>query len=211
MARGTTSGVPSAASRGVAGFVALVAAVTLATRLYLRLEQSDGLLDALAYMSQYFTILTNAITFLVLAWIAAGRDLPPRWIKAVVIAIACVGVVYHSLLAHLVNLNGLELWADHGTHTFVPILTVAWWIFLAPKPDYRTRDLPLWIAWPSVYCVYILTRASYSGFYPYPFLNVPEIGWGGLARAVGGLLLGFVLVGLVLGWSGRLAAGRAAN
>ncbi|WP_224814331.1 hypothetical protein [Hasllibacter sp. MH4015] len=52
----------SGAARKGAALIALVAAITLATRLFLRAQQSDGVLDALSYMSQYFTILTNTIT-----------------------------------------------------------------------------------------------------------------------------------------------------
>jgi len=176
----------------------------LAVRLYLRVQQSDGALAAISYLAQFFTILTNAITLLLMVWIALGRPVSSRIVKAVIIAIVCVGVIYHALLAHLVSLNGLDLWADHGTHTFVPILSGLWWIFVAPKPEFRWVDIGLWILWPVVYCIYILVRANYSGFYPYPFLNVPEIGWNGLLVNVAGLLVGFIVVGFLLTGAGRL-------
>lgn len=193
----TDMNLSGSARRGALA-IAAVAAVTLAVRLWLRVEVSDGLVDALSYMSQYFTILTNTLTMLMMAWLGAGKTLPPRIIKAVVIAIVCVGLVYHTMLAHLVDLSGLELWADHGTHTFVPLLTGLWWVFFGPRPPLRLSDIPLWVAWPLVYCGYILVRAEFSGFYPYPFLNVPEIGWTGLAASVAGLVVGFVVVGLLL-------------
>lgn len=193
----------STAARKGAAFIAIVAAVTLATRLYLRVQQSDGILDAVSYMSQYFTILTNTLTLLMMLWIAVGRNTSARLIKVICIGIVLVGIIYHTLLAHLVSLSGLDLWADHGTHTFVPILSGLWWIFLAPKPHLHWSDLPLWVAWPLLYFVYILIRASFSGFYPYPFLNVPEIGWDGLATSVAGLLVTFVVVGMVMTLLGR--------
>ena len=188
-----------------AATIALVAFVTLATRLYLRTLQSDGMLDALLYMSQYFTILTNTITLVMMTWITFGRTISPRLVFAVVVAIVCVGLIYHSLLAHLVSLSGIDLWADHGTHTFVPLLAGVWWILLAPKAGFQTTDVILWVTWPLVYCIYILLRASSSGFYPYPFLNLPEIGWGGLLSSIAGLLVGFVVVGIVLNILGWLA------
>lgn len=197
----------AAARRGALG-IAFVALVTLIVRFWLRLQQSEGVFDALSYMAQYFTLLTNTLTLVMMAWIAFGRDVSPRIAKAVVLAIVCVGLVYHTLLAHLVSLSGIDLWADHGTHTFVPLLSGLWWVFLAPKPALRWSDLALWVLWPLVYCVYILIRAEGSGFYPYPFLNVPEIGWDGLATSVAGLLLGFIVVGLGLTGLGRLARGR---
>lgn len=199
--------ISQGARRGAA-VISIVAAVTLATRLYLQVQQSDGLLDALSYMSQYFTILTNAMTLLIMLWIAAGRGLPPRLIKSVSIAIVGVGIVYHALLAHLVTLTGIDLLADHGTHTFVPLLTGLWWVFLAPKPTFRWSDVPLWVAWPMIYCGYILIRASFSGFYPYPFLNVPEIGWNGLLVSIAGLVLAFAIIGLVMTVLGHFVPSR---
>lgn len=208
MAQDQTDGTLSQNARRGAAVIAIVAAITLATRLYLRVLQSNGLLDALSYMSQYFTILTNAMTLLMIFWIATGRDLSPRLIKSVAIAIVGVGIIYHALLAHLVTLTGIDLLADHGTHTFVPLLTGLWWIFLAPKPPFRPSDIPLWVTWPLIYCVYILIRASFSGFYPYPFLNVPVIGWNGLFVSVAGLVLAFAIIGLVMTALGRFALPR---
>jgi len=102
-------------------------------------------------------------------------------------------------------LSGIDLWADHGTHTFVPLLTGLWRGFLAPKPAVRWDEIPMWVAWQIVYCVYILIRASFSGFYPNPFLNVPVIGSAGLIGAVVGLVLGFVAIGLSLTALNRFA------
>lgn len=186
-----------------AAAIAVVATITLAVRFYLRWQQSESVLAALSYMAQYFTLLTNTMTLLLMLWITMGRPISLQLIKAIIIAIVLVGVLYHALLSHLVSLSGIELWADHGTHTFVPVLSGLWWVFLAPKPDFRWSDVGLWLIWPILYVVYIMTRASFSGFYPYPFLNLPEIGWGGLIPSVAGLLVAFVVVGWLMTFLGR--------
>ena len=191
-----------------AAFIAFVAGVTLITRLALRIEQSNGLLDAVSYMSQYFTILTNAIVFLMMLAIATGKLVRPVIVRTVVIAIACVGLLYHSLLAHLVSLSGLDLLADHGTHTFEPILSVIWWLLWAENPKVRRTDPLLWVAWPLLYTAYILVRASFSGFYPYPFLNFPVLGTTALLINVLVISTGFVIVGFVLSGVGRLIHAR---
>lgn len=199
----------SANARRGAALVAVVATLTLAARLWLRTEQSGGLLAALSFLTQFFTILTNAMTLGLMLWIALGLGVPPRLTRALVIAIVCVGLIYHALLAHLVSLSGMALWADHGTHTFVPLFAGLWWIFLAPKQKLRASDALLWVAWPLTYCIYILIRAAFSGFYPYPFLDLPQIGWVRLIANTAGLLLGFVVVGLALAaverWMPRVA------
>lgn len=173
-------------------------------RFYLRLQTSDTALAALSYIAQYFTLLTNTIILLVMLWVALGRGISARLLRAAVISIICVGVVYHAVLAHLVSLSGIALWADHGTHTFVPALAALWWVFLAPKPRLTITDPIIWVAWPLIYCAYILIRASSSGFYPDPFLNLPDIGSAALATNIAGLSLGFIIAGLILTAIGHL-------
>jgi len=197
----------SPAARFGAAIVAVVAAGTLSLRLHLRMLESESLSAALSFLTQYFTILTNAMTLILMIAVAIGLNVSARIVRAIIISIVCVGLLYHTLLAHLVSLSGLALWADHGTHTFVPILSGLWWLFLAPHPRLGLGEIAFWLAWPLAYCAYILVRASFSGFYPYPFLNVPEIGWTALAINVVGMLIGFVIVGLVLTFVSRLTQG----
>ena len=160
-------------------------------------------------MARFFTILTNAIIMVVMALIASGRNVSVRWVKTVVIAIVIVGIIYHLLLAHLVDFTGLAFWADHGVHTVVPALSLVWWLFLVSKPAFQWSDLGLWVQWPIAYCTYILIRASFSGFYPYPFLNLPELGWNGLAVSIAGLLVSFIVAGLVITAVGRVVSIRS--
>lgn len=196
----------STPARKAALGIAAVAAITLLTRIYLRAREDGGVVEAISYLSQYFTILTNAAVMVMMLLIASGRHVPVRLVKAVVIAIVIVGIIYHLLLAHLVEFVGLAFWADQGVHTVVPALSLLWWLVFAFKPPLRRSDLMLWVAWPILYCTYILIRASFSGFYPYPFLNLPELGWGGLSMSILGLLVSFVVIGFALTAIGWFAA-----
>ena len=183
--------------------IAAVAGATLVLRIILRLEISGGVIGSLSYLSQFFTILTNFLVFITMLLIGRGHRISPRIIRALTVAIACVGLVYHTVLAHLLDLSGLDLLADHGVHTIVPILTLLWWLFLAPKPKVSGMDPLLWTLWPLLYCGYILIRASGSGFYPYPFLNVTELGGSNVAFNVVILVGVFIVVGLALAFLER--------
>ncbi|MEL6104318.1 MAG: hypothetical protein AAFR68_23835, partial [Pseudomonadota bacterium] len=114
----------SETARRAALGIAIVAAVTLLTRVYLRTSEDGSVLGAVSYLSQFFTILTNAVIMMVMALIAAGRNVATRSVKAAIVAIVIVGIVYHLLLAHLVEFVGLAFWADHGVHTVVPALSL---------------------------------------------------------------------------------------
>jgi hypothetical protein len=198
----------SPASRKAAAVIAFVTMITLATRVYLRMDLGDNFFQALSYLSQFFTILTNTVVLVMTGLIASGKNISPRFTKTITIAIVGVGLFYHVLLAHLVDNQGLALLADHGVHTFVPLFTALWWVFLAPKAPLQTSDLGLWIVWPLTYCAYILIRGHFSGFYAYPFLNVPEIGWSSLVTNVVGLSVAFAVLGLLLTGVARLVSGR---
>lgn len=190
-------------------FAASIAAVTgstLLTRVLLRIDGGETLVEALVSVTQYFTILTNTLVLLVMAWIAAGRAVSARLMLCVVISITCVGLIYHLLLAHLNPSHGRALASDHGLHTVVPFLTVAWWLLWGEKPALRWNDPLLWIIWPLAYCAYVLARAAFSGFYPYPFLDLPSLGSARLAANLVGMVLVFAVVGLALTGLGKVAA-----
>lgn len=182
----------------IALFIALIAGLTLVLRVVLRTRETGSVIEAVSYLSQFFTILTNLLVFCAMLAVALGYQVAPRLLTALTIAIVGVGIVYHTALAHLLELSGLALLADHGVHTVVPALTLLWWLLFAQKPTFQPTDILTWIAWPLIYCAYILLRASGSGFYPYPFLNVSTLGAGSVAFNVVALCVAFVFIGLVL-------------
>ena len=196
-----------------AASIVAVAAITLLTRVLLRIDMGETPVEALVYMTQFFTILTNTLVLLVMAWIwiAAGQAVSARLMLCVVISITCVGLIYHLLLAHLNPSHGLALASDHGLHTVVPCLTVAWWLLWGEKPALRWFDSLLWIIWPLAYCAYALARAEFSGFYPYPFLNLPSLGSAQLVANLVSMALVFAVVGLALAGLGKVAAAARAK
>ena len=58
-------------------------------------------------------------------------------------------------------------------------------------------DLPHWLIWPCLYCLYALTRGQISGRYPYPFLDVAALGWPMVALNIAGLVMVFAMLGLI--------------
>lgn len=186
------------AARPIAGAIALFAGAVLLLRVWLSVGETGSLGAALLAMSQYFTVLTNLAVCLILAAIAAGRRVPVLAQFAIVTGIAGVAVIYHVFLAHLVTLQGLELWVDHGLHSFVPALAVLWWLLFAPKPAFGVAMMLASVVWPLLYGAYILARAHFSGFYPYPFINLDELGWSGLRLNIVYIILGFNAIGSIL-------------
>ncbi len=148
----------------------------------------------------YFTILSNGLV----AWIAlrgaltadGGRDL--RWRGCAVTAIVLVGVGYHLLLRHVWNPQGAQWLADVLLHYAVPAATLLWRLALPPRHPVAATGPLQWLLWPVAYAVYALARGAATGFYPYPFIDVPTLGMPRVLLNAGGLMLGFVLTGYLL-------------
>jgi len=195
---------PTAAAKRAALGVAAVTFAALALQVWLVAVARGSLVAALLHLSQFFTILTNTLIMLTMLAIGLGRRVPPAWTGAMLLAILVVGIIYHLLLAHLWEPAGLDLVADHGLHSVVPALMLIWWLVWGDVAAVRWSDPLRWVIWPLVYCIYALARAQFSGFYPYPFLNVDELGWGGLARSIASMAVGFLVLGGVLVTLARL-------
>ncbi len=157
-------------------------------------------------MARFFTILSHvliALTFFTAAFRREGISAP--WIAALTLTIVLVGAVYHALLRGITEFTGIGYWADLGLHTVVPVATLLWWFAFAPKGRLRYGDLPMFIVWPCVYVAYALGRGASDGIYPYPFMNVAEIGPLATATNLAGLLLALLLGGVIFVMIGRFA------
>lgn len=96
---------------------------------------------------------------------------------ALLLAIGLVGIVYHLLLAGSWQPQGWQWVADWLLHTVIPLLVLADWLAFSRKDTLSFRALPFYFAWPLAYSAYILLRAPFDGFYPYPFLDVTALGY----------------------------------
>lgn len=146
----------------------------------------------------YFTIQSNILlgaTTLLLA-LRPGRSGPLFDVVRLtgVLAITVTGVVFHLLLAGLVDPMGIGAITNLLTHTVVPALGVLGWLLFGPRGGTSWRTVGLTLVFPLAWFVFTLVRGAVSGYYPYPFLDVDELG---LARAVvNGLTIAVAWLGL---------------
>jgi hypothetical protein len=154
----------------------------------------------------FFTILTNILVALVFTpgpWAQFFRR--PSVQAAVLVNITVVGAVYWLLLKHLWNPQGWQWVADTLLHTWQPLVYILYWVLFAPKAGLRWKDAAIWLAYPGVYLIYILGRGALTGVYPYPFVEVSQLGYARVAVNSGMLLVVFLGLGLlVVGLSRRL-------
>ncbi|MGC1872245.1 MAG: Pr6Pr family membrane protein [Acidobacteriaceae bacterium] len=214
----TSLNTSTSLTRPMRGALALIAAVSwfaLVLQLLLMLQQAapGTTLHAVINYFSFFTILTNLLVALATTLpllaphsVAGQFFLRPSSQTAIAVYIAIVGVTYSLLLRKMWNPQGAQKVADVSLHDIVPVLYVAFWIFLVPKFTLRWSDAVRWLAFPVAYMAYTLARGFIAHWYPYYFIDVDTIGLSrALIHAVG-LMLAFFGLGLLFIAIGRWTA-----
>ena len=198
---------------------ALLGWFALLLQLYLMLVQSAGGARAMAgtvitYFS-FFTILTNFLVALVFTATVFSSETGwgqffrrPSVQAGAAAYIAIVGITYRLLLRQLWNPQGMQWVADVILHDVIPVGYVFYWVLFAPRTELRWKDALGWLVYPAVYAVYVLARGAVSGLYPYPFMDVNVLGYGGVLVHAAVFLLVFLGMGLLVVAVGRWTRGR---
>lgn len=155
------------------------------------------------YLS-FFTILTNLLvavcsTIFLLnkrnGWFNFFSNL--KTIAAIAVYITVVGLVYNVILRFLWNPKGFQLLIDELLHSVMPVLFILFWILFVPKAGLKVKDILPWLLYPFVYVIYILIRGAFTGLYPYPFIDVKELGYNKVLLNSGVLVIVFVVFSLL--------------
>lgn len=145
----------------------------------------------------FFTVESNLIvgaTCLLLA-LDPRRDSPIFRAARLsgVVSIAVTGVVFHTLLAGLDELTGWRAAADFLLHTATPVLAVIGWVLAGPRGRISASTVALATVFPVLWIIGTLIRGPLvGGFYPYPFIDVDELGYGRVLLNVTGVAVLFV-------------------
>jgi hypothetical protein len=129
----------------------------------------------------YFTVQSNVIvagTCLLLALRLDRRSTVFAVLRlAGLVAITVTFVVFHLTLAQLQDLTGTAQVADTLLHTVVPLMCVSGWLVFGPRALMPWRVVWLALLFPVAWLVFTLVRGPIVDFYPYPFLDVRDIGY----------------------------------
>jgi hypothetical protein len=88
----------------------------------------------------------------------------------------------------------------------MPVVLVADWLLDPPRHRLPRSVVLAWLAYPLAWLGYTLVRGERESWYPYPFVDVTKLGYGGvLARSLV-LAVGFALAGAALLWLGNRRA-----
>jgi hypothetical protein len=172
------------------------------------------LLHTVINFFSYFTILSNiflALSFTT-AWLSPTSRLGaflarPVMKGGITLYIAITGTVYVLILRHTWEPQGWAFVADALLHYVMPVLGALDWVLFSPKGRMEWKHSVRWLTFPALYGVYTLLHGWLTGFYPYPFVDVPKLGAGKVLANSAVLALVFVAAGALLVAADRLVAG----
>jgi hypothetical protein len=127
--------------------------------------------------------------------------------QAAVLYIAITGVVFALLLSGLQeDVQTSASWVDFVVHKLLPVVLVVDWLVDPPRRRLPAWTVLAWLVFPAAWLVYTLVRGEIVDWYPYPFVDVSRLGYGGVLARAAGLTVAFGLGAAALLWLGNRRA-----
>lgn len=193
------------------GFAALTVAAII--------TQIANLVDARVFNPTrfflFFTVLSNL--FAIGVFLEGGRrqlagqaPVPDLWRGAAVVFMTVTFVVFAVLLRDLQEqLQTNVAWVDTVLHRIMPVAIMADWLIEPPHgPIGLRRAFVPWLAPPLAWTALTLIRGAVDGWYPYPFLDPADGGYGMVALYAIGIFALFVAVTWLVATVGPELRGR---
>lgn len=202
-------------ARAVHSVIALLCAAGLATSLYLGWTNGSQLPAGVGYAGgfsagwqhmlnqpAYFTFLSGLLVFITSGVLALNPQRESRIFHCVrlagVVQVIITGLVFNILLRTEDQLEGVWLFNDLVLHVIVPIAAPLVWLIIGPhgrlSPAVVFGSMVIPLAWLAV----TLIRGPGLDWYPYNILDVPGMGYAGVAVYIGSILVAFLGIATAL-------------
>ncbi len=178
---------------------AVLAWLAVILQFYLMLENRIASIpETIIRFFSFYTILTNTLVAVCFTALLIQKG---KWhsffssaktLTAITVYIVIVGAVYNLILRHIWQPQGLQLIVDELLHSVNPVLFLLFWLFFVKKTELKSHEAEFssqghggkirfmdafpWLLYPLMYLLYILIRGSFADWYPYPFIDVNQLG-----------------------------------
>ncbi|MDT9594073.1 Pr6Pr family membrane protein [Nocardioides zeae] len=163
----------------------------------------------LVRLFSYFTIQSNVLLLVASASLAVrpGRD--GRWWRVLrldaLLGILVTGIVFATVLAPIVEVEGAAAWANTGLHYVAPWAALLVWLVVGPRPRIDARTIALAFGWPVAWIAWTFLHGAITDWYPYPFLDAAAEGYAAALLGTGAVVvLAAVLVAALAALDQRL-------
>lgn len=159
----------------------------------------------------FFTIQSNLIGVAAFAWLILRRNSPrTRGLELFRGAAAVYLTVTFFVVIFLLSDVDVQLqlpWVDFVLHKLFPVVVVLDWIVDPSTARLTNRDALIWLVYPLVWTGLTVVRGAADGWYPYPFLDPANDGYGQVALTVVAITIGFLVISLAIIELGRRRGG----
>lgn len=162
-----------------------------------------GVLNPVNFFS-YFTILSNTFAVVVLLSGATvwrnRRSVTIDMLRGAALVYMTVTLIVFALLLSGTDVDTAIPWVNAVVHQLLPFVMIADWLIDPPATRLTIGQGLAWLVPPLVWIVYTMIRGPIAGWYPYPFLDPANGGYGSVAVTTLVILAGgaVLCVGLVL-------------
>ncbi len=174
--------------------------------------RTTSVLETTIRFFSFFTILTNSIVAIYFTRLFISQlkntinPSKPGTLTAVTVYITIVGLVYQVVLRQVWQPEGFQKLVDELLHTVIPLLVILFWYLYENCSTIKYTQITKWIIYPLVYLLCVLLLGSISSWYPYPFINVAELGMAKVLLNSALLILLFVLISSIFLFLGKKIA-----
>jgi hypothetical protein len=195
---------PATTARRIVGALRLLVGLGLLATITIQVADRvvNNAFDPAEYFS-YFTIESSLMNIVVLL---VGASLAFRFsrdtvlyttVRMSVLAYAVVTAGVYNLLLRNVPYNGFVglTWPNEIIHVWVPLFLLLDWLFSPGRPALPWKSVRVVLIYPVAWIIYTLIRGAFTDYYPYPFLNPVNGGWGSVAAYIVGLSAFLVGIG----------------
>ncbi|MEO6670950.1 MAG: Pr6Pr family membrane protein [Ferruginibacter sp.] len=180
----------------ILGWFALVA------QFYININ--SGIAESSELMIRFFSYFTITTNFIVASCCTLLLIKPfhkffskHSTLTAISVYILVVAIIHNFFLRSLWKPEGLQQIVDEILHSVIPALFLFYWILFVQKNKLSWTVILPWLIYPLIYLIFVLVRGTFSGFYPYPFLNADELGFRKVLINSAGITLLFIAVSIL--------------
>jgi len=159
----------------------------------------------------FFTINTNILVALCFTFIFLGNKYnlgrffsKASTVTAITVYITIVGVIYNVILRSLWEPQGMQKLVDELLHSVIPVLFILYWLVFTSIGELKWKNAFPWLIYPIIYIIYAIVHGAITRFYPYPFVDVNELGYNKALLNGGAVLLIIFLLSLALISAGKI-------
>ncbi|MGZ9160478.1 MAG: Pr6Pr family membrane protein [Candidatus Limnocylindrales bacterium] len=165
-----------------------------------------GVFNAANFFS-YFTIQSNLIAvavFLVgVAWWRTTPSMAWELVRGAAVLVMTVTLVVFALLLADTDVDTALPWVNTVVHQIMPIAVIVDWLIDPPDRRISLRQSLRWLTYPLLWTGYTLVRGQSAGWYPYPFLDPANGGYGSVALYIVAILALGVALCVIISWVGN--------